>query len=449
MPDAITGDSATWTVTWPWPQVVFTDYYTLVFAKVGTDLYLFELYCGTDNVWVASSMQSLGAASGITYVDVGHAGMFYLVSVVREATSPNSVTVDTYARNPGTGAPLITQLPTSKIPECMTSCYFKGRMIIGGIVQNDANFGDLSLGWVAWSGIGNVDFRVGEDKTAGYAKVWWDDWGNGRVYKVLPLGDAVVVYGNNGMAALTNKYVEPMATMSPKRLPGAGIASRYHVDGGDHIHCYIDRDNYLWTIKDNLLAEKLGYKEFMSALVTDTANGPTKVSYVPQYNQFFISNGSRCFVLNESGLYETYQLVTSAGSYNGNICGFFSDTEDYEWRITTDVLDLELRGIKTFGTMELGINHTNTNTTLRDVLVAADYRYSYQTAPATFSTTGWVRLSPEGAAYIGISAPEVRLKIKGLDFRNGTINLDYLKARVKLSDKRFVRGIYNAGKAKQ
>ena len=447
MADAITGDSGIWTVgeNWPWPQVKFTDYYTLVFAMVSTKLHLFELYCTTSNVWVADDMQDLGTAATIDHVDVASFGMFYVISVVSIGTGPNSVTVDTFIRNPGTGTPLITQLPTSKAPECMTCCNFKGQAIMGGIVQDDANFGDLSLGWVAWSGIGNFDFRVGTDKTAGYAKVPWDKWGTGLVHKVKRLGDTVMVYGDGGRMALV-PVSEPMVTFGVQELGGLGISSGNHIAGNEEIHCFIDTDSDLWLVDAKLKFQKLGYREYILDLTGDSSNLPVRVSYLPGRREFYICGGDRGFILNESGLAEMHQLATSVGEYRGTQCGFFLDSEDYEWRLTSDTIDLAQRGMKTIGFLELGINHYNSSSSLRDVYVSADYRYNYQVAQNSFSTLDFTRLNPEGGAFVNITAPEIRLKVKGTDYRNGSLNLDYIKMRSKLSDKRFVRGLYNVGK---
>jgi len=441
----ITGTGTWGTVSWPWPQVIGTDYYTLGLALIDTKLHLFELYCTTGNVWTAVDMQDLGVAASIDHVDIAGFGMFYVASVVSIGTSPNSVTVDTYIRNPGTGTPLISQLPTSKAPECMTCCNFKGQAIMGGIVQSDANFGDMSLGWVAWSGIGNFDFRVGEDATSGYAKVPWDKWGTGLVHKILRLGDAVAVYGDGGRMLLV-PVNEPITTFGVKELGGLGIASANHVAGNQEIHCFLDMEHDLWLADAQLNFQKLGYREYMTDLLGDTNNLPVRISYAPGRKQFYICGGDRGFVLSENGLYEMHQLATSLTEYRGRLCGFFKDTEDYEWRLATDSIDLAQRGMKTIGFLELGLNHYNSNSSLLDVYVSADYRYDYQAAQETFSSLGWTRLNPEGGAFVNITAPEVRLKVKGSDYRNGSLNLDYIKMRSKLSDKRFIRGLYNVGK---
>jgi len=44
---------------------------------------------------------------------------------------------------------------------------------------------------------------------------------------------------------------------------------------------------------------------------------------------------------------------------------------------------------------------------------------------------------------LGVTAPEVRLKLKGSDYRDAELNLDFIKTKVKMSDKRVIRGKYN------
>lgn len=443
MSGSIGGDYAEWTVTWPWPQVFFTEYGMVAVAKCGSDLHVYELHEYVGGVMLADDVGNIGTVATISAVDLTSFQSFYVIGVLK-TDGDGVVSVDSFYRLPASAA--LVQMPTASVPEFITCCNFNNQAIIGGVVNEDSAIGGDGLNVVMWSGIGNFDFRPGTDKTAGYmsAPFAWHE--QGMIHKVRKLGKGIVVYGTGGVFALMPKYIEPVYTMGMVMLPSAGVMSGNHVAGDSLLHMYIDGNGELYTINQSFEVTKLGYKEYMSDILDDTNNGPVIVSYAPQKKRFYICNGARGFAHNEFGLFETHQLVTSCGVYGTTLCGFFADTEDYEWRITTDTIDNGLRGMKTFGHAEVGINHENDDSELMDVYTSADYRYDYQTPQETFSTLGWTRLNPEGVALLNITAPEIRFKIKGSDYRGGTINLDYANLRVKFSDKRFVRGMYNAGK---
>ena len=425
---AIDGTGAWDTITWPWPQVRFLEYYTLGFALIDSNLWLYELYCDGEG-WHATAMQNLGAYTNIDQIDVAESGSFYLLTVFGKPD--DVITINSYIRNPGTGAPLITQLPAAYIPESIAVCNYNGQFLIGGVLHgSDPKFGDAGLNTVMWSQIGRVEFRIDNEttRTAGYTNMPWGEWKTGLVYKIKKLGNKVVVYGDGGKAFL-NPISAPISGYGLERLPGAGVRSGFHVDGDDSIHGFID-SNYNFCTASEKGFNTLGYKEFMEDLVD---NGTTKVSYEPTNRRFYISNGIKGYVLTEQGLYTTHQLVTSIGNYRGKLlCGFFDDTEDEEYRIVTDTLDFGIRGIKTIETMEIGVDSPE------EVYGAVDYRYD---KTGDFTRSNWKRTNKEGDVAIIKSAPEFRLCVKTRLYDE--VSVDYMNVSVKLVDKRMTRGLYN------
>lgn len=444
MADAIVSTCGTWDVVWPYPQVFYGKYYTLVFAIVATtgdcsagfpaadgNLVMFELV-NDANIWTATAMYDFGNASYIDQLDVMDFGQFYTAS----AFGYNGATAvhTTIRRNPGEAEPLITALPSTKSPAFITGCNFNGQAVVGGISSTDANWNSLGLPGVAWSSIGYFDFRPYDaNNVAGYRRMPWENGGKGIVYKVHQIGKGVLVLGDGGQALLY-PVSEPVVTFGMKHLAGSGIRSGNHVAGDDTIVAWIDRNYDLWIMKSDMSSEKLGYREYMKTLVTHANR--TLMSYVPSKKRFYISNGDESYVLTEHGLYTTDQLITSAGDYKGTLCGFWADGDDVEIRFGTDRLDFDAQGLKTFEGAEFGIHYNAAGSALS---AAIEYLYDYNTT--SFSSMDWQELSPLAQLTQRVTAREFRLKLKGTTYKNATFNFDSILAKIKFPDKRSTRGL--------
>lgn len=446
MADAITG-SGIWSVgnNWPWPQVFFLEYYTLVFAIKAaepTKLYLYEAYCDTDNAWKATEIQDLGLVANVKYVTVADFNMFYVVTTY--ARSGNTITVDAWEKTVGTDA--VSALPTTNSPVYACAANFNGQLIAGGIKHgDDASFANMAYNTVAWSEVGKFDFRTGEvavtpggpkrfNRTSGYRHMPWGEWGKGLVYRVQKLGSGVMVYGDGGIVLLKPES-SPVSTYSQHRISGAGINQGAAMDGDDTIHFWIDTRDQLWMIGADYKPQKLGYKEFLEDL-----SGIVKLSYCTDRKRLYISDGSTGYILTEHGLYSTDQYCTSAGTYRGTLAGFFKDGGDKEIRLTTDTLDFGQRSLKTLETLEFGANYYNA---AGDILQArVDWRSEYQSDRDSFNTLDYAQLSPKGTVSPIVTASEFRIRLKGATYVASTANIDYIKMRIKLVDKQTVRGMY-------
>ena len=428
---SITG-TGTWdTVTWPWPQVKFLEYYTLGFALISTNLHMYELTCNSSDVWVATDMQDLGAVSNIDQIDVAESGTFYIITIYGK---PGGVpTIDSYIRNPGTATPLVTQLPATRIPEGMAVCNFNGQFLIGGILPADSDeFADMRLNSVAWGQIGRMEYRIDNatTRTAGYMNMPWGEYKQGLIYKLKKIGDRVLVYGDGGKAFLVPYSLPKSGFGLDTKLPHAGVRSGWHVDGDETIHAFIDTDYDLWIVDQSYKFEKLGYREYMKGMITVA---DTKISYEPNSKRFYISNGVEGYVLNEHGLYSTNQFVTSIGNYRGKVlCGFFSIGDDSKYRLVSDTMDFRIRGLKTLESMEVG------GYSPVDLKVAVDYRYDHSKA---FARSTWKTTNKRGGAIVNMTALEFRLCVEASAFAD--VNIDYINTSIKVVDKRMIRGLYD------
>ncbi len=437
---AINAPSGTWTTgTWPWPQVFFGSYYTIGIAVNSTNLHLYELYCDTSDVWQATSIVSLGTLANIDYVSFADFGTFYALCTY--GVTSDIVYVDGVYRNPGSGAPLTTALPTTQVPAFGCCCNFNGQAIIGCIAHgDDASFGDMGYNSVAWSEIGSFDFELHKSArqaegifTAGYRNMDWGESRKGRIYTIRKLGNSVIVLGEGGIARMTPKVVKDTFTYEMVNVEGIGIPHGGCVSGDDNICGFVDNNNEFWIVDKNFTFKNLGYQEWMENLTT----ADIKVSYVSGRKRFFISDSATGYGLNEQGLYETNQLVTSAGIYRGNLCGFWVDSADYEWRIETDILSFGQRSLKSLGFMEVSGNYVKGSN-----LIQTSLKYKYDINSATFAQTDWKNTSPQGISYPMVTASEFKMLVKGADYRDATLKIDQIAARVKRSDKRSIRGLH-------
>jgi len=444
------GGEGTWSIgaNWPWPKIFFGRYYTLAFV-IGEDdeLWVYELYCTTGDAWTATAVKSLGATTYIDKVEVADFGEFYAVS--RFGVVANVVYIDGFLRDPSGRT---VDLPTDSVPAFGTCCNFNGQAIIGCIAHgDDDHWGDLGYNSIMWSRIGRFNFRItpldsGDvvkdgklwvQPDVGWTNMKWGEWRTGVVHRIMKLGKGVMVYGDGG-TGLLHPVVEPAVTFEPVESVGPAVRSGNHVAGDENQQIAIDDRDEVWRFSSGE-SEKLGYRDYIG----DLTAGSIHISYVPNRQRYYISDGSTGFCLTPFGMYETNQLISSAGLYRGTLCGFFIDSEDYEARIETDIFDYNQRGMKTISGIEVGGDfYDGSDTALK---VSIKYRYDHKASG--FSQTSWVVLNPEGQAVIPVTAPEVKLCLKADDYRDNTLSLDYIKARIKMSDRRFIRGAYDASHA--
>jgi hypothetical protein len=426
----------------------FLDYYTVIFKHQSGDVDLYEAYCSTDDVWVATKcVDALTTINAPTVypinIDFADFGWFYAFTYVE--ISSETLGVYCYTRDPdiASGLTCLTALPSDACPTFVTCCNFKGQPIIGGIISTDASWTQLGSAAVCWGAIGQWEFRPAQNKTAGYIKMPWSDWDEGVVHKVARLKDVVVVYGNGGRALLGPYSAKTAVGFGLKELSGPGINKGFHHAGDYAVHGFISTNNEFWVVDEGLRFKKLGYKEYIEDMMAENdaeAEGlPIIVSYDGVRKRFYISGFSSSYVLTEFGLYSCHQSVTTAGSYRGNVlAGFVKDHEDYEARIVTDDEDFKLRGHKTIDTIEYQVRDLSGNPLYGGV----DFKYNYD---EVYRSSNWIRLNPQGVISPTITANDFRVKFKAVDYRASDITLGYINLRYKVVDKRAIRGLYNVG----
>jgi len=305
------------------------------------------------------------------------------------------------------------------IPGMKTVCQFKGRAVGGNITTA---WYDCGENYVVWSDIGSAVFTPDQKNTAGYAIVPY----HGAVLRVLPLGDILLVYCENGVMAMKpSQQYFAMAELLPVGIPWKGA-----VGGGSSGHVFIDYNGELWKVEPGPKVKKLGYQEYMTQLTA----GDIMVSYNAGEDEYYISDGSLTFLLTPFGLCQTYQLPTSLAFVDGQLVGVNSNGSDVEGRAVTDLVDFGIRSFKTVSVLEVG------GFSSAGFRACVDWRSDNS---GSFQRSTWLVSNPTGFVTPIVTANDFRLCVKSSSFSD--MELRYIIARVKNVDRRAMRGVPVSG----
>lgn len=198
----------------------------------------------------------------------------------------------------------------TEVPLAMSYENFKGQLICGGI---KSTWYDCDESWLVWSNIGDWNCVPSKSNEAGFKQMDWE----GEVLKVKRLGDAVIVYGYNGVTAA----VPHEQTFGFKELLPLGIRFKGAVGGDKNRHVFVDGEQYLWEIGRDLQPNKLDYRDWMQELVP----GRIMIVHNPVLDEYYIGDGNTSFLLTRSGLCQVFQCVTSIARFNNVTFGIFEE----------------------------------------------------------------------------------------------------------------------------
>lgn len=249
--------------------------------------------------------------------------------------------------------------------------------------------------------------------------------------RVLPLGNAVVVYTSRQVIALPATS-QPIPTFGFMKLQDHGISEPGCVAGDERHHLYLTFSGELWMVDQKLEPKKLGYKEFVEPLI---ASGQSiMISHNPAKDDFYISNGSICYLLSPQGMTKVFQIPTSfifeETGTAGRLIGVRSNLTDTSAYVVSDILDMQVRGIKTITALEIG-------SAGQALTAGVDNRYDMSSA---FTTGTYKTVNKHGSVSPIVSGAEFKVKVKGADYTK--FDLDYINVRFKYVDKRMIRGPY-------
>ena len=290
-----------------------------------------------------------------------------------------------------------------------------------------ANFNGQIVGATAnvfkWGRIGYASFVIDQSNVAGERPMPW----SGEIYKILPLGVGLVIYGSNGIGLVRFKDTVPGLV----KVLRYGILSREAVGGDETLHTFIDTAGNLRQITEDFQVSGPLYQEFFSPMI----GNEVVVSYNAQDGDFYICDGVSGYVKTSEGLGETNQLTSTISTLAGELVGVTSlgvTTSTVE----TDSMDFGVRSRKTIDITEVGYSGSGS------VQVSIGYRLA---SSESFQYTEWVDVNAEGIVTLPIAGIEFKVRVKCSSYIGFKIH--YITLRVKFDDNRANRGISNASKA--
>lgn len=337
-------------------------------------------------------------------------------------------------------------------------CLFRGQVIAGGCLEvHEAYSTDpSSCRLVRWSEIGAFRFLgAGANPKKNEAGEWYLPGSNDEmVMRVLPLENAVVVYGAFSITALI-PVSDPAPTFKIQELvKGVGIANPLAVGGYDKQHVCVDRQGNLRIItpgdvKQSVSAKILGFQEFFAPMQESvdfaTGEGIISVVYNPDEEEYYIGNGEKSYLLNVDGVSEIGEAITSYVNLTNTRLAFtypdwytasaFGGVHSLSTTLSiqTDVVDFGSQAIKTIESIEVEADLPS------GALLEAMVEWRNDRGGSFYSTT-WKRCSPSGFVALLVSGRDLRINLR-CDKIDGFM-LNNIRVNWKLSDKHAVRGAY-------
>lgn len=387
-------------------------------------------------------------------------------SFVEGYITPSNITItEAIMTAEGTAAAYVATQWLAAWGPPMCGCLFKGQVLLGGSYHTaEATFPSDSR-IVRWSEIGAFRF-LGAGANAKKNEAGFAYLGNSSdetVMAIMPLKNSVVVYTTMSVTLL-NPVASPAPTYGfDTLLDGIGIMNPLAVAGdGRNKQLYVDREGELREINmgqygQGYVSTGLGYRHIFKSMQEDfditTGEGLIVVTYNPDEDEFYISNGLRSFVYTSAGLTEIGVAITSvinlrtsiiakelfADSCTSNFLGGANTIMGSEYvYVETDVFDFNLSAIKTIQQVEIG-GGFGANAVASVMIKWRNNRGE------EFRSTDWRRCSPNGVATPIVSGSDFKICLRISPVSGVAIN--NITVEWKLTDKTSVRGNYASGSA--
>ena len=248
------------------------------------------------------------------------------------------------------------------------------------------------------------------------------------VHRVLPLGNGVMVYCSDRIFYLKAASM-PEPTFGIVEISEFGIPSTFCAEGDDKEHVFIDTFKNIWRMVEGQKPKYLGYREYIGALT-----GTLIISKGnPTLGDYYISNGTKTYLLTSFGLSEWFQYPTSLvwEDANKRLIGPIAVSTDVSAYMASTVFDFGVRALKTITVMEMGATGQ---------VMTANVDYKYKVTDSAFTASRFKTASNFGAVTPIVTGTEFKFRVKGADYTK--FDLDYLTVRYKYVDKRMIRGVY-------
>lgn len=245
----------------------------------------------------------------------------------------------------------------------------------------------------------------------------------GNVLRIKALHEHLIVYGENGITALTPHG----ADISVRDLASFGILTRDSVAGNMDEHVLIANSGEIYALENQYYAnslrlQKLDYSEFTTNYLSA---GAVVGSFDSNDKDFYFSNGTDNFILSEGGLTKHEQVITSIEFAQGGPVGVASDVDPATVTLVTSPFEMEVPGIKFISWVTLKVRGGGV------VSVAADYNFD---GSDVFDRTPFYTLNQLRMGYVGIAGIRFRIVVSATDY--STFDLDSISYEWQLVDKR-------------
>lgn len=339
-------------------------------------------------------------------------------------------------------------------------CLFKGQVLLGGSVHTaEATFPSDSR-IIRWSEIGAFKF-LGANATANRneaGEMFVSESSDECVLALVPMKKAVVAFSTMSVTLLKPVSQPVPAYEIDYFLSRIGILNPLAVNGSDKHLVYVDKMGTLKEIFINQYGQyedkKIGYSHIFAPMQENfnisIGFGLIVVTYNPDENEWYISNGIRSFVYNLAGLTEIGVAVNSYvnlkstfisaelfSTIDSDTLGCVTALKNSEYiYLESEPFNFGLSALKTIKQVEVE----------GEFAEGANISVMIKWANAkSYNSTIWKRCSPTGVCSPVVSGSSFRVCIMISPVENAVIT--GLTVEWQLSDKSSVRGNYAGNNA--
>ena len=402
------------TASWPFPQVITGERYNFLIVRDSVVNLEDNVYSFSDD---HSTVNFIFAVDELTF---GQGTLMEIADFGKYAFMTNGVIMIYWDTTLSNWHKIVA---SATIPMMRTVCNFKGQLIGGNVVSA---WHDCDETFYCWSKIGAANFTPEEDNEAGYRRCPF----GGEVYHVRRLNDNVIGYSSKGVTVIS-PVNSPAATFGFTELDDIGLINQGAMAAGKSRHIYVGEDKILRSIGNvgqlsyRLGVTELGYEDYISEL-----NGTIIVQYDKKYDDFYIGDDNKTFLLTPQGLTEIPQHPSAVWRRNRETYMLPPASDDYYQTIITYPTDLGYAGQKTIMEIET------------DLFLGyqSEVAVSYYN-PTSYSTTPFVPLNNQNIATIIASGNAFAFHLRCDPTYDGS-RVGYIKVRYKMTDLRGIRGVY-------
>jgi hypothetical protein len=331
--------------------------------------------------------------------------------------------------------------------------YWRGQVFTGGNVDLDADARK-----VRWSEIGAMRFlgasaNPQRNEAGEFHLPNTTSFNTNIPMRLLPLSNAMIVYGSGGVYALT-PVSQPVPGFGVETLEElSGIMNPLAVAGGEKMHVLVDNTGWLFTVSASTAVAKtkvtsIGYADIFSSMQKDfsiaTGKGLISVVWNKDSDEYYISDGRRSFLFTGAALTELSKAYTSYINIHDSMLSrvdknlqpysavYTLSTDPYLY-VETEILDFNISAIKTINSVEI-VGSFGTDA-IAEVMVKWRNNRS-----GLFRDTPWRRCSPAGFCAPQVSGSDLKLCVRVRNYKDVVIS--GLMVEWQLSDKTSVRGSY-------